>query len=110
MTRNYAVPSPSRVLSHVAAVARETGVHPAAILSSRRTPAVLAARWAVWRELHELDGFGFAPIARAWGCDHTTVMNAKRRGWGLESSVWINPRVNPVEPVIGGGSRDYQPV
>lgn len=41
----------------------------------------MAARWAVWRELYEVGGFGLNPIARSWGCDHTSIANARDSGW-----------------------------
>jgi len=46
---------------------------------NRRT-AILAKRWALWRIQRE-QGYTFQEIARAWGCNHTSVCHAASRNW-----------------------------
>lgn len=92
-------PSMSRIESAVCAAAELTGVSPEQIRSRSPARKVARARWLVWRTLH-LEGFGFAPIANVWGCDHTTIMHAASQGWGLATAqpaplmIWA-PRYRP---------------
>jgi hypothetical protein len=79
---NVPMPSRARVAEAVAAASACTGIPVAVILDpTRRQAPAVSARWLAWRRLHEVDGFGFAPIARVWGCDHTTIINARDQGW-----------------------------
>jgi hypothetical protein len=75
-----ATPAPPRVAAAIAQAAEISGVSPAEIRSASVVPRVVAARWQAWRVLSEA-GFGLAPIGRAWGCDHTTILYAKRQNW-----------------------------
>lgn len=56
--------------------------------SKNRTAEIVAKRWAMWRDQHNA-GIPISVIARAWGCDHATILNAKARNW--ES---YKPKVN----------------
>lgn len=76
-----AVPSEARVLE---ACRIATRLHPGVSITEiretgkRRQPQpIVDARWEAWRVLREW-GYGAAPIARRWGCDHTSILNA----WG----------------------------
>lgn len=66
--------SQGRIDALVKAVRAETHMSVSEIKTSLLRPAV-RARHGIWRELRGL-GFGYTAIARAWGCDHTTVHNA----------------------------------
>ena len=57
--------------------AAEHEVTVAEILSASRSRSVVAARWAVWRELVGL-GWSRAAVARAFGVDWKTVHHAVR--------------------------------
>ena len=46
---------------------------------NRRT-GILAKRWALWKIQRE-QGFTFQEIARAWGCNHTSVCHAASKNW-----------------------------
>ena len=48
--------------------------------SKNRTAEIVARRWALWRDQHNA-GIPISVIARAWGCDHATILNAKSRNW-----------------------------
>ena len=39
-----------------------------------------AKRWAIWKTQCEL-GLSMAAIARAWGCDHASILHAKKKGF-----------------------------
>lgn len=41
---------------------------------------VVQKRWALWRAQYEA-GLSMSTIARAWGCDHTSICHAKKQGW-----------------------------
>jgi hypothetical protein len=43
-----------------------------------RTATVTAKRWALWR-LQREQGYSFQQIARAWKCNHSTIVNASER-------------------------------
>lgn len=76
--------SPSRIAAVVAQISAETGISYSDIRSlhvDRAPGRIVAARWRVWRRLCEVDGFCGYAVARAWGCDPTSILNAKRRGW-----------------------------
>ena len=57
--------------------AAEHDVTVADILSASRSRSVVAARWAVWRELVGL-GWSRAAVARAFGVDWTSVHHVVR--------------------------------
>lgn len=60
---------------------RETGVGVRDIHSrDSRTRRIVLARWTAWKRLHEA-GASLHQIARAWGCDHSSILHAKRKGW-----------------------------
>ena len=44
---------------------------------SNRTSTTTAKRWALWK-LQREQGYTFQQIARAWGCNHTSVVHASR--------------------------------
>lgn len=46
------------------------------VLGRKRYPEVVEVRHGFWRWLHAHMGFSLSRIARVWGVDHTTVMNA----------------------------------
>lgn len=48
--------------------------------SKNRTAEIVARRWAMWRDQYNA-GVPASVIARAWGCDHSTILNAKARNW-----------------------------
>lgn len=48
--------------------------------SKNRTAEIVARRWAMWRDQYNA-GLPASVIARAWGCDHSTILNAKARNW-----------------------------
>lgn len=56
------------------AVAAETGVPVADIMSSSRKRIPVHARWEVWKRLAAL-GWSAGKIGRPWGYDHSTVMH-----------------------------------
>lgn len=74
-------PSQARITAAVAKVASVTGVTPDAIRSSSRDGAATEARWLVWRDLCEREGFGLSPTAAAWGCHHASIIHARRKNW-----------------------------
>lgn len=39
-----------------------------------------AKRWALWKKQMEL-GVSMSAIARAWGCDHSSILHAKKKGF-----------------------------
>ena len=39
-----------------------------------------AKRWSLWKAQCEL-GIPVSAIARAWGCDHASILHAKRKGF-----------------------------
>ena len=41
---------------------------------------VVARRWALWKEQYNA-GIPPSVIARAWGCDHSTILNARDMNW-----------------------------
>jgi hypothetical protein len=45
-----------------------------------RQAKILAKRWALWKIQRE-QGFTFQEIARAWGCNHTSVCHAASKDW-----------------------------
>lgn len=45
-----------------------------------RTAEVVARRWQIWKMQNEA-GIPANAIARAWGCDHATILYAKSRNW-----------------------------
>lgn len=84
-------PSQGRIASLIATASEGADVSPSDVrnvVHPHREPVrlrrVVRARWAVWKALRE-EGFGYAPIANAWGCNlnHTSIMYAERQGWGL---------------------------
>ena len=44
---------------------------------TNRTAAVVAKRWALWKVQRE-QGYTLQQIARAWGCNHSSVVNAEK--------------------------------
>ena len=44
---------------------------------TNRTAAVVAKRWALWK-LQRAQGYTFQQIAKAWGCNHSSVVNAEK--------------------------------
>lgn len=99
MNRNPQAPRPSKakVEAAVAAVSAATGISPAVIRSDTRALPVINARWAVWRDLHEVQGFGFSPIARVWGCNHASIINARNNGW---EATMKRPNAHLIGPAI----------
>lgn len=84
---NMPVPSAARLSRVIAEVSAETGVNPASIRDQEdKRREVSAARWEAWRRLHVDQGFGFSPIARAWGCNHASIIYARDNGWSHPSS------------------------
>lgn len=83
VSKGWLHPSRAHIDAVTAHVAGLTGISVKDLRSAKRTRKVCRARWLAWRQLHDVDGYGFAGIARAWGCDHTSVMNAKAQGWGI---------------------------
>ena len=71
-------PLPRAILLQVVRdVAQEAKLHPREVLASGGRKTVVEARWEAWRRLRAT--YGYAPIARAWGCHHTTVIHAMRQ-------------------------------
>ena len=48
--------------------------------SKNRTAEIVARRWAMWRDQHGA-GIPISVIARAWGCHHSTILNARAMKW-----------------------------
>ena len=44
---------------------------------TNRTAAVVAKRWALWK-VQRSQGYTFQQIAKAWGCNHSSVVNAEK--------------------------------
>lgn len=75
-------PSRLRVERTVAQVASEQGVPAAHVWSSRRDLRTVAARWEAWRRILAFNTTtSELGLANVWGCDHTSILNARRRGW-----------------------------
>jgi hypothetical protein len=74
------IPSPVRVRLLAHQVSQETGVPLSRLLATgdRSRDGTSRARWRLWSELYGL-GFGYAPIGRALGLSHTSVMHGVRR-------------------------------
>jgi len=47
-----------------------------------RTAEVVQRRWEIWRMQREA-GITTTAIARAWGCDHASILHAERRNWRI---------------------------
>jgi len=45
-----------------------------------RTATITAKRWALWR-LQREQGYTFQQIARAWRCNHATIVSASNNGF-----------------------------
>ena len=45
-----------------------------------RSFAIVSKRWALWKA-QLASGMNIHELADAWGCDHTTIRNAKERGF-----------------------------
>ena len=45
-----------------------------------RTPDVVAKRWGLWRIQYQ-QGYTTHQIARAWGCNRSTIEYARDKGW-----------------------------
>ncbi|NBW20727.1 MAG: hypothetical protein EBR82_73460 [Caulobacteraceae bacterium] len=45
-----------------------------------RTPDVVAKRWGLWRIQYQ-QGYTTHQIARAWGCNRSTIEYARDNGW-----------------------------
>ncbi len=45
-----------------------------------RTTEVVQRRWEIWRMQREA-GITTTAIARAWGCDHASILHAEKRNW-----------------------------
>jgi hypothetical protein len=48
--------------------------------TSNKKTEIVARRWALWKEQYNA-GIPAAVIARAWGCDHSTILNARDMNW-----------------------------
>jgi hypothetical protein len=48
--------------------------------TANKKTEVVARRWALWKEQYNA-GIPAAVIARAWGCDHSTILNARDMNW-----------------------------
>lgn len=48
--------------------------------STNRKAEIVARRWAMWRDQYNA-GVPASVIARAWGCDHSAILNAKNKNW-----------------------------
>jgi len=48
--------------------------------TSNKKTEVVARRWALWKDQYNA-GIPAAVIARAWGCDHSTILNARDMNW-----------------------------
>lgn len=70
-----------KLLTDVQTICQELHVDIELMLSGTRTPSVVRARHACSVKLRSY-GLSFPEIAKALGCDHTTVMYAVRRAEG----------------------------
>jgi hypothetical protein len=88
VTRRYCTArrtTPNRA-RHLAGLAAEIcGVAFEDVIGERRIPAHVAARWLAWSML-DAEGASAYSIARAWGCDHTSILHAKSKGWGPQAA------------------------
>lgn len=64
---------PSEIERVLAEVAARHGVDPEAVRGPRGRRTIYHARWEAWRELAQ-PGVSIASIARAWPCDHTSIL------------------------------------
>lgn len=60
------------------AAAQNSGIRAADILGPCREREIAHLRFAVWLALHTR-GFGYAPIARRFGRDHSSIMHGVKR-------------------------------
>ena len=68
-------PSVRAIVQHEAVTA---GLMPVMLFHHIRSPTYVRARRAVWVRLREL-GWSYPEIGRAFGYDHTTVLNALKK-------------------------------
>ena len=61
--------------------------------SKNRQAEIVARRWALWRDQHNA-GMPLSVIARAWGCHHSTILNARKNNWESYKTYSKNRRVN----------------
>ena len=45
-----------------------------------RSHSIVKKRWELWKAQHD-SGLSIQEIAKAWGCHHTSVLNAKNRNF-----------------------------
>jgi len=71
-----------RAIELTRAVLQEPWAHDVSLRAALRMSNTWATarrvRWCVWRMLVD-EGWSYAGIGRAYGCDHTTVMHAASR-------------------------------
>lgn len=48
--------------------------------TANKNSEIVARRWALWKDQYNA-GIPASVIARAWGCDHTTILNARNMNW-----------------------------
>lgn len=48
--------------------------------TTNKNSEIVARRWALWKQQYNA-GIPASVIARAWGCDHTTILNARDMNW-----------------------------
>jgi hypothetical protein len=48
--------------------------------TANKNSEIVARRWALWKDQYNA-GIPASVIARAWGCDHTTILNARDMNW-----------------------------
>jgi hypothetical protein len=77
--------TPARVRHFAGLAADACGVEADDVIGHSRAPANVAARWLAWAML-DAEGASAYSIARAWGCDHTSILHAKSKGWGPQAA------------------------
>jgi hypothetical protein len=45
-----------------------------------RSHSIVRKRWELWKAQHQ-SGLSIQEIAKAWGCHHTSIINAKNRNF-----------------------------
>jgi len=48
--------------------------------TSNKNSEIVARRWALWKDQYNA-GIPASVIARAWGCNHTTILYARNMNW-----------------------------
>jgi len=56
-----------------------------------RSHSIVKKRWELWRAQHE-SGLSLQEIAKAWGCHHTSVLNAKKRNFKARKATGRNTK------------------